>query len=321
MEKIIPVFLIFGLLTSCGGITNSSDDTNPEVDDSASGIALSLVGGALSGTSSSGTQTLTPFLASETCLKPTTAFGSPRCTTSGKTMWLQHLNCNFAGSSLTWSGTAYYQVSGAESTNSSCGTFPVAGNSGTMIRQYVSGLLGVVPSEMSRTNTSGQPTKVDDSSPNLGTFDVQHTVATLINGGYGVELRYNSSGARSTVKVLERQYLLGSYDYSLEGTLVISETTGASSRTLNGTVQVYDNLKKVIGTTLFSNVVHSNACCTPVSGTLTTSFAASTNPVSPTADGAEMVGKTETLTITGCGTGTLLKTDETTENVLFTQCF
>jgi hypothetical protein len=321
MKRIIPVFLICGLLTSCAVVSDSSDDADGEVDDSASGIALSLVGEALSGTSASGTQALVPPLVFEACLTPVTAFGSTRCSTTGKNMWLQHLNCNFAGSSLTWSGTTFYQVSGIESVNASCGTFPGAGNSGTLIRQYVGGLLSYLPGEMTRTNSTGQPTKVDDSSPNLGTFDILHTVASLVNGAYGVELRFNSSGARASLKVLERQYLTGSYDYSVEGTLAITETAGASSRTLNGTLQVYDNLKKVIGTTLFSGVTHSDSCCMPVSGTVTTSFAASTNPVYPTSSGAEMVGKSETLTINGCGSGSLVKTDGTTENVTFNQCF
>src|ERR1700722_11266391 len=90
-------------------------------------------------------------------------------------------------------------------------------------------------------------------------------------------------------------------DHTIDGGLTISETgSGASiSRTVTGSIVVYHNLLRVIGTAVFTDVVYNDTCCGPVSGSITTTFAQGNN-VSPTRAGSFAVGESETLTFNGC---------------------
>jgi len=159
---------------------------------------------------------------------------------------------------------------------------------------------------------------IDDATANLGNFDNQ-SISAIGNSGYGTLVTF-SGGKRTQVQMAKREFVTNGFDHSVVGTLTVNETAGASSRSLSGTVTVYHNKMRVIGTSVFNNVTHSDTCCTPVSGTIQTTFSAGSN-VQPTNSGAAMVGKTETLTITGCGTGTLTAADGTSSSVTMNNCF
>jgi hypothetical protein len=163
---------------------------------------------------------------------------------------------------------------------------------------------------------------IDDATANLGNFDTGHTVATILGTGYGTRVNFNASGVRASMDIYKHQYVVGGYDHSVEGSLTISEASaGASSRVLNGTLKVYHNRARIIGTSVFTDVTHSDSCCTPVSGTIETTFSTGQFITTPTVLGSAMVGKKETLVITGCGTANLTNTDGTASAVTLNNCF
>ena len=120
--------------------------------------------------------------------------------------------------------------------------------------------------------------------------------------------------------VMKRRLYSSLFDVSVNGALTITEASaGATSRSVSGAVTVYHNLLRVVGTSVLSNITHSDTCCLPVSGTVTTVFSAGTN-VGPTLLGTLLVGKAEVLTITGCGTGTLQRIDGSSVHVALNGC-
>lgn len=334
MKTIMSLLVITLVVSACGKKADDSTTSSASSDESASGAVASAVGGALSGTSSGGSLAIykmqeqdpvrgfwgviaravqpTPAFASSLC--PTFATTGVGCSASGSSMWLSYSSCTFQGYA-SWNGVQKITKSSGTAT---CGSFPNPGANGTLYRQFVSASGSNTPSTVSLTADSWSGV-IDNSSANLSNFDGQ-TIATIQNGGYGAAVTFNSSGARTGVTLGHRTYVSGVYDHSVTGNLSITEGNGASSRTVSGTVTVYHNLVRVIGTSTLSNLVHEDVCCLPVSGTITTSFSAGTN-VSPTALGSLLVGKSETLTFTGCGTATYTSAAGKVSSVTLHRCF
>ena len=161
---------------------------------------------------------------------------------------------------------------------------------------------------------------MDDASANLANFDNQNIASINPNGGYGVAVHFGANGRRSSIALARHVAVSGLFDHSVTGNLSISEDAGASSRVINGSVTVYHNLVRVVGTSTFTNVIHSDLCCVPTGGEITTTFSAGANQ-SPRFLGELMLGKSEKLTFTGCGTAVLTETDGTVKNVTLKRCF
>jgi len=344
--------IVTAALTGCAAATSTNTATTE--DSSASGTIASAVGGALSATSASGTQAsllgfpkkprhnsiydifdiLPEALASSsssstTCPTYKTAAGST-CATSSGTMWLTYSSCSFSGSAATWSGVQAITLSGT-SPVVTCGTFPHPLASNTLTRQYVTASSGTTPSSTATVTTaSGAVTTIDDATSNLGNFDTGTTIAANVGSGYGSIVGF-TSGLRTSINLAHHVSAVNAagtnlYDHSFytgsSGTttaLTVAETSGATTRTVNGTVTLYHNLLKVVGTATLTNVVHSDSCCFPTGGTIKTTFAAGTN-VKPTTTGLTYVGQSETLSITGCGTATLTDVTGTSSSVTLTRC-
>jgi hypothetical protein len=175
-----------------------------------------------------------------------------------------------------------------------------------------------VPASAFITTGFGTLSAVDDHSSNLKNFN-NDSVATLQNGGYGSKVGFGPNGGRNSVSVAHRLWTEGLFDFSVTGTLAVSEADGAASRTVNGSVTVYHNILQVIGTSTFNNVTHSDSCCLPISGSITTVFSAGS--VAPTELGLLMVGKSETLTFTSCGEGLLQTYNGTQQTVALSRCY
>jgi hypothetical protein len=326
LDNIVATGMVVLFATACSKTSNSSSSTD---DSSASGAAVAMVGGALSTSASGGTvafygrpdplkdfykkgsQWILPDALAAVCPRPNSPGSS--CSASGGDLWLTDSNCSHNNSSAIWNGITLLSLSSGSAT---CGSFPSI-NSGTLLRQYVTASGQKTPGVMTRINARGVTVNIDDATSNLGNFNGD-TITTLGNGGYGTLVTF-SGGARSRIDIAKREYVTNGFDHSVVGHLTVTETGGASSRTLNGTVTVYHNKMKVIGNAVFTNVTHSNTCCTPVSGTIQTTFSAGS--VTPTLLGAAIVGKSETLTITGCGTGNLTSADGTSTVVTMNNCF
>jgi hypothetical protein len=321
---------------SSGGGTNQGTSTgNPVVaeDVSASGTAAGAVGGALSSSGGSGTLAsagrphaesliarlgwaLFPPAAASAGYCPTYAAAEGSgCHASGDTMWLDYASCNFRGSLASWEGVVALTSTAA----ASCGTYPAPGANGSLIRQAVSASASTAPATATITNAFGFVTEIDDQTANLANFN-SDAITTLANGGYGSKIGFAADGTRNSATVAHRIVSAGRYDHSVSGSVTVSEVGGSGRRAIGGgPIFVYHNLLRIIGTSTFSNVVHSDLCCLPISGSVATTF--SQGSVQPTAAGALAVGKTERLTFTGCGTATLQSYDGTTSSVSLTRCF
>jgi hypothetical protein len=333
MKSSLKIFLVLGLVGFSGvvsGCGSSSSSSSASEDSSVSGVAAGAVGGALSNSSSSGTLSMNlksvkasrwsladlnfipDAMAMVSC--PTYASTGADCQASGDDMWLSYSDCTFAGHDA-WNGVQAL----ISSSSASCGSFPRPAANGSLIRQYVQSAGALVPYQLSLTSSFGTTAVIDDATANLGNFDGD-SITDIANGGYGSDVGFNSSDARDSVTVDHRIYVSGVFDHSVDGQVAVDEVAGASSRVVTGSVKVYHNLLKVVGTATFNDVVHSDTCCMPIGGSISTVFSAGTN-VSPTAIGKLMVGKTETLTFTGCGTGVLQAYDGTTSSVSLSRCF
>ena len=337
MKKLLLVSFLLLFTAACaknGGTTTGNPLTE---DSSASGAAAQALGGALSASDANGLQafyskqsspvhvahgskweifSLFPkAYAAGICPTFNTAAG-PKCAVSGGNMWLNYSHCSFPSSSAIWDGVQAITMSAG---TASCGTFPNPGASSSLYRQFVSAMNSTSPWAMVIRSGYGSVGVVDHVTSNLSNFDNQ-SIATLINGGYGMRVDFNGTGARSAITLRQRIAVVGSYDHTIDGSLTIAETFGGSSRTVNGTITVYLNGLQVVGTSVFNTVVHNNICCLPVSGSITTSFAAGAN-VAPTALGTLFVGASETLTFTGCGTAQLQQYDGTVKSVSLSRCF
>lgn len=329
LRNLIIVFVSAAGLSLAACSTSSQGGTttgNPLVaDTSSSGAVAGAVGGSLSGSSSGGVVAQSDSrnsalryekvtAQSTTC--PTFASTNSDCNTSGSSMWLNYSSCKFPNSSMTWNGTQLLSMS--TSTTAACGTFPAPGAGGTLYRQYVTTASSTTPSALLLHDSAGVLATVDDHTTNLSNYD-NASISTLLNGGYGFSAHFASANVRDTITFAHRIVTVGVFDQTVVGNLNISETGGSSSRTVSGSVTVYHNGLHIIGNSTFTGLVHNDMCCLPVSGTITTTFQQGTS--SPTQIGSLYVGKTETLTITGCGTGTLQNYDGSVQSVSLNRCF
>lgn len=322
-KKTACIALIAAFITGCGGTTTG----NPLVEDtSASGAVAAVIGGALSGSSANGTLSsairqrhswagnwVPEAQAATVC--PSFLTSGSGCTSSGSTMWLSYAACQFSSGYATWTGTQALTMS---SGSASCGSFPNPGANGSLIRQFVLTASSTIPTGARVTTAYGTTLVIDQLSANLANFDGA-TIATIANGGYGSKVTFDASGARSSLTLAQRVYSVGLFDHSVTGTVSVSESPAATSRTVSGSVAVYYNGTRVIGTTTLTNLGHTDSCCLPTSGTLRTSFSAGAH-VAPTPLGMYLVGKSETLTFTGCGTATYVNYKGESSDVALSQC-
>jgi hypothetical protein len=225
-------------------------------------------------------------------------------------MWLSYNNCTYTGR-VEWSGVQSLSMS---SGTASCGTFPNPGANGTLYRQYVQASGSNIPGQVNLT-AANRSAFIDDASENLANFDGD-SIPAISNGGYGLAVQFNSQDKRSQLTIGHRLVIDGGIDHSVSGTVSVVEGNG--SRTINGSVKVYHNIVKVIGTSTFNNVIHDNTCCLPIGGSITTVFSAGAN-VAPVL--SSIVGKSETLTFTGCGSASLQRPDGSVINVSLNRCF
>ncbi len=294
MKNLICLVLVSVSIGCTAGLGGSSI-----TDVTASGAAASSVGAAMNTSSSSGTTSRYSFpkliesaFASTACPTLRTTGGVGCSNTSGVSI-LAYSNCSFGSSQATWSGTLGISLGTGALT---CGTFPTVIGT-TLNRQFVT---SGSPSSGTRTSAKGEMVTIDHSSANLSNYQ-SATIATNINSGYGSQVTFSGAGVRTGVMVRQRLYAT-SFDHSIDGSVTVSEASG--SRTVSGAVTVWHNKAKVKGTTTFSNVVYNDSCCNPVSGSLTTAFAAtSATPNNVVANA--LVNTSETLVITGCGTANL----------------
>jgi hypothetical protein len=311
-------------LSRCGGASST-----PATEDiSVSGAVVSTLGGVVSGTEMNGTLARIPphdglfqkwlavpsALASSTC--PTLKAGGTGCSASGSSMWLTYAGCEFFASSATWTGTQSLTMS---SGTPSCGSFPNPGSGQVLARQLVASAGSSTRATATRVNSFGTSVTVDNASTNLKNFDGA-TIAPVANGGYGAQVTFGAQGIRTSIVIAERFYATA-YDHSVTGTAAVTETAGQTSRTLSGTFIVYDNVLKVKGVSTFTGLTHTDGCCLPTAGTITTAFEAGAN-VSPASTAAQSyVGKTETLVLSGCGAGTLTDINNSTTSITLANCF
>jgi hypothetical protein len=335
-------------LSSCqsdSGTFSSSVSVNNE-DTSVSGTAAAAVGGALSGSINGGMlaqsnlnslMRLLNFVpevnaSASSCPTYHTASG-PFCTANNSTMWLTYSDCSFGDSAATWLGTQALTFGvGADPFTATCGVFPAFPNTGVpfIVRQFVqasSGAGAVLPSSGKVVTAGGSTVTYDDATDNIGVFDPTVTVMSsdFENSGYGSLVNF-SAGARTSVEVGEHVTAVDSgggtlFNHSVAGTVTITETAGAPSRIITGSLNVYHNILQLVATSTFNNVQHENNCCYPVSGSVTTTFAASADSsVPPTALGQAFVGQSETLTFTGCGLATFTDYTGASKSVTLTHC-
>jgi hypothetical protein len=177
----------------------------------------------------------------------------------------------------------------------------------TAVLQYSSG--------SSHTSSNDVISSIDDLTANLGNFD-SATIAPLTGTTYGVSVS-SSSGVPTGLTVARQVTNQSLMNYSVTGTITVA------SGVVNGsTLTVYDNTNGVVGTSTFTNVTYDNTCCYPVSGSITTAFAAGTTVTTPkTMVGTSYLGKSETLTFSSCGKATLQDPYGYTSTVSFAHCY
>lgn len=332
LKNLALVFALSPLVTNCA--RNLKDDGAENSDESSvSESVASAIGGALSSTSSGGTQAffklnseapLSQRLRSElnplpaafaAAFCPTFRTTSSACSASGNDMWLEYSDCSFIGR-VVWNGVQRISVSAG---SPACGTFPYPGANGSLYRQFASAV-GATTAGTLALSLGRNTIYIDHASANLSNFDQAPIAAINPDGGYGVAVSFGANGLRNSVQFAHRTELPNVFNYSVVGSLSLSENSTESSRSVSGSITVYHNLLQVIGTSTLSQLAHADSCCHPTSGTIATTFSAGAN-VAPTTRGAELVGKTESLNFTGCGTATLTKADGSTANLTLRRCY
>ena len=327
MKNLKLILLVGLLIVGCSKKDDSTNTTTSAEDPSSSGLAASAVGGAINSSDSGGASAMmspvkpssvTPLMglfilkaeAATICPRLTTANGSG-CTNGGTYVDLSYAGCTLGNGVATWTGTMEVSISGGAGI--ACGTFP-APNNQFLQRQMVAS--AGVPGTGTRTSARGTVVYIDHATANLGNFDNQ-TIAANIGSGYGARIGFTGT-ARSSVQVRQRLYVTNGFDHSIDGSITISES--GTTRTTSGSVKVYHNKLKVVGTSTFTSVVYNNTSCVPVSGTISTAYAAGTN-IAPTAAGTLLVGKTESITFNADGTATSVDSAGVSTTVAMTHCF
>ena len=294
------------VLSAC---SNNGSNTGVE-DTSTSGTAAAIVGGANSSTDKAGALSLlTPIhrpptlaemfspireaLASSNCPTILSAAGSGCTQSSSSEVALSFANCSRGSATLNGNLT----VTGAGG-SVTCGSFP------TGLTSVSFGYGDIV-----RTSVAGTRVTIDSSgavaSPSWAT------------GQGGVGVAFGGGGAK-TISVQGVNIEGGNFFHTIKGGSGITLTSNVAS----GSVVVYHNLLKVMATSSFSGVTFSpTTCCTPISGTITTSFSAITGVATTAAGQALISAGQETLTFNGCGTATYAGADQTAGTVIVDRCY
>jgi hypothetical protein len=277
-------------LSGCG----SANDASGTEDSSASGSVASAIGGAYNGSSTSGTQAMFKKTAVENLLASLDpvhpANASSACPTfSASTLasclsspvTLTYSSCSFGNSSATWTGGSIFTCSGSV-------------GSPTVNKTYSSGT--------ARTNGFGTVVSVKSSGTSFN--------GTSVSGGMtltpsslsinGVELTAATSGGSPL------------FDHT-----ITSSALTYSGGVVNGTVTIYHNYAKVIGTAVISSLGFTSGCCTPTSGSIKTTFQA----YGVFAAKSGFNGASETLNFTGCGAATYTGPEGYSGNVTLSNCF
>ena len=311
----LSLTILIGFTSACGKATTaaSTDDASTSGTDAAAG------GGAANG-SSGGTLAnfwidqkseskmcsfLDAFLplknaeAGTTC--PTIASGTvANCSVSANTATLTYSNCSYSSSAAVWNGTQFVAFTGATPV---CGSaFPSAMSSVT--RTFSLGT--------SRTSAAGVGVIIDTTGAATAADGNVYSGGTTVSFSGGLRtqiaiagLNLNSTRFRHTVTT------------NAGGSpLVISNGNTITS----GTVITFHNLAHLKASSSFTNVAFKAGCCTPTSGTITTTFS-TISGVTPSTLGAKMNGTTETLVFTGCGTANYEGLDGTNGLVSLGHCF
>jgi len=283
------------LLQSC----SSNAATSIADDNSASGAIAGVLGGAVSGSSATGTQEhlvpISALVSHASCPTMKTANGSG-CTQSGSIFTMTYADCSFGSAAATWTGS---QVVTLASGSASCGTFPTT----TFTRTFGAGT--------TRTNKSAVVVTLDTST-NTSNFE-----SDSLGGGTTVTF---SSNLRTAININGIRLTSNIFDHTIYTSSPLAFTGDATTtKTLNGTIVLLHNLLKVRATTTVSDVEFTASCCYPTGGSLSTLFDAGTSG----GDGSsKYVGKTETLTFgTTCGQATYVGIEGSTATVNLTNCF
>lgn len=299
------------VLTACETTTNPGGGGTSVVEDtSTGGLVAASIGGALANNlsvqaGSKSSKTLTSAL--NPCPTLLTLEG-PYCTkVDDYTVNLVYIQCHLADSMAQWTGVL--QI--ADASGISCGTVPTT----TMSRQFVTSTTDFTPGGGLRV-ANGLTVTLDHRTANLGNYQGD-VISPNVGTGYGEKTIWNNN-VRTGVELRQRIYSSGLFDHSVAGSVAISESAGATTRTASGSVTVYHNILRVKGVSTLSSLVFSNNCCTPTAGSITTTFASTTQSG---AAGRALDGKSETIQFTGCGTATVTGVDGTSANVSITQCY
>ena len=313
------------IITGCAATATSTTSNGNAEDNSASGAAASAATSAVGGSSSTGTVAfqkgfnlidyfIPNALANTACPTPLTIGAG--CANSAGNMWLTYSGCNIGVGAATWTGVQLISKSSGVST---CGIFPPVAAASTISRQAVTASAGTTPGSMTRVSPFGTSETIDDASTKLSNFNGDAVTAN-VGTGFGTVVTFNGAGLRTGVNIAQRIFT-SVFDHTIVGSLAVVEgSTSAATRLINGSIAVYHNKLRVIGTAVFTNVVHSLTCCQPIGGSVTTTFAAG-GSVAPTIPGALIVGHSETLAFTGCGTATYTAPSGTVSTVNLSHCF
>jgi hypothetical protein len=322
--RALPIAAAIGGVLYFAGCGNSGSSTE---DSSTSGSVAATLGGSVNASSASGTQAMNerirrgswldalPFsipdaLAGTAC--PTFASSSSAgCSVSGPDMTLTYgSGCSFGSSAAVWTGSQTLALSTGTPT---CGTFPAGGSyGGTLTRTFSAG--------STRTSAAGIVVTIDTAGTDAGV----PSGVTAPSGGVVVHF---ASGTRNQIDI-DGVNLIGAssagvakFNHSISTTV-----TGGANIVLNGasvtsgTVITYHNLLKIQASSAVTGLGFSAGCCTPTSGTITTSFSAISG-VTPTLIGSAFVGKTETLQFTSCGKATYTGPEGYSGAVTLGHCF
>jgi hypothetical protein len=269
-------------------------------------------------------------------------------------------SCSFAAAATTpaptWSG---YMQTIAAGTTAACGTFPAVANITTFSRQFTNSGFSA-PGVGSRTAVSGTVVTIDDTNNNTagtptGSLGTNHFTANTTANAFGnfdgdvfpttpiagctagcSQVTF-ASGVRTQISFLHHLSANGAFlefdqttfTGTLSGTPAITPTItpiaiatdSAGTRTITaGTVTTFNNLANVYGVSTLENLVFNNQCCTPISGTISTRFAAG-QAAANALTAFYVTGISETLTFSGCGTAVLTSTTGTASQVNINHCF
>ena len=315
--NILALINMILLATACGKSNSSASSTE---DSSTSGTVASVVGGAANG-SSGGTLAYLPLdhkaqskmvalldvlfplhnaNASASC--PTIPSGGGSCSVSSSTATLTYSSCSFGSSAAVWNGSQIVDFSGSTPV---CGSAFPSGMS-SVTRTFGTGT--------NRTSASGVEVNVDSSGAYTAIDGNTYSGGTVASFSSGLKTGLTINGLNIWSPLFHHSLTTNS---GVGGSPLVF--SGGNTIT-SGTIITFHNLARIKASSTFSSVGFSSGCCTPTSGTITTSFS-TINGVTPTTLGSKLSGTIETLTFTGCGTATYTGNDGTPGSVTLGHCF